>query len=64
MLRIATHALLTMAELRLDRAMRPMDEAKAAGLAIDQERYDRLNKLWEEACDARLDLDDEIAAIA
>ena len=57
MLRTATHALLTMAEARLDRAMKPMDAAKAAGLPIDQERYDKLNREWEEACAARLDID-------
>jgi len=64
MLRTATHALLTMAEARPDRALTPMDDAKAAGLPIDQERYDKLNREWEEACDQRLDLDDEIAALA
>jgi hypothetical protein len=58
MLRTATHALLTMAEARLDRAMSPMDRDKAAGLPIDQDRYDRLNREWEEACDARLDVDE------
>jgi hypothetical protein len=40
-----------------------MDAAKAAGLPIDQARYDKLNREWEEACDARLDLDLEAAAI-
>jgi hypothetical protein len=53
-----------MAEARLDRALAPMDAAKAADLPIDQDRYDRLNREWEEACDARLDVDDEIAALA
>ena len=64
MWRSAKRALLLMAEARLDRALAPMDAAKAADLPIDQDRYDRLNREWEEACDARLDVDDEIAALA
>ena len=64
MWRSAKRALLLMAEARLDRALAPMDAAKANGLPIDQERYDELNRQWETVCDERLDLDDEIAALA